>query len=78
MNFLKNKVKKYQEKKLVEAKQKLEYYKDLKKDFEKQLKNSSQEESIEIQENIVKQNEFIDIWTKNINVINKELQKLKS
>jgi len=78
VNFLKNKVKKYQEKKLVEAKQKLEYYKDLKKDFEKQLKNSSQEESIEIQENIVKQNEFIDIWTKNINVINKELQKLKS
>lgn len=78
MNFLKEKVKKYQEKKLSEAKQKLDYYTDLKNHLEKQLQNSNEEESFGIKEKIKKQKEFIEIWSKNIASINKELKKLKS
>lgn len=78
LNFLKEKIKKYQEKKLAEAKQKLAYYKDIKSQLEKQLQNSSEEDSVEIKEKIKKQNQFVEIWTKNMNTINKELQKLKS
>ena len=78
MNFLKEKVKKYQEKKLSEAKQKLDYYPDLKNHLEKQLQNSNEEESFGIKEKIKKQKEFIEIWSKNIASINKELKKLKS
>jgi len=78
MNFFRDKVKKYQEKKLAEAKQKLEYYKESKKNLEKLLNNSTHKEKEEIQEKIVKQGEFIEIWTKNIESIKKELKKLKS
>jgi len=78
MNFLKEKIKKYQEKKLSEAKQKLDYYVEVKNHLEKQLQDSSEEDSFEIKEKIKKQKEFIEIWSKNIRAINKELAKLKS
>jgi len=78
MYFLKEKVKKYQEKKLSEAKQKLDYYTEIKNHLEKQLQNSTKEESFGIKEKIEKQKEFIEIWSKNIIKINKELKKLKS
>lgn len=78
MNFLKEKIKKYQQKKLSEAKQKLDYYSDLKNHLEKQLQNCNEEESFGIKEKIKKQKEFIEIWSKNIESINKELKKLKS
>jgi len=78
MNFLKEKVKKYQEKKLSEAKQKLDYYTEIKNHLEKQLQNSTEEDSFGIKEKIKKQKEFIEIWSKNVNTINKELKKLKS
>ena len=78
MNFLKEKVKKYQEKKLSKAKQKLDYYTEIKNHLEKQLQNSTEEDSFGIKEKIKKQKEFIEIWSKNVNTINKELKKLKS
>ncbi len=78
MNFLKEKVKKYQEKKLSEAKQKLDYYTEIKNHLEKQLQNAAEEDSFGIKEKIKKQKEFIEIWSKNINAITKELKKLKS
>ncbi len=78
MNFLKEKVKKYQEKKLSEAKQKLDYYTEIKNHLEKQLQNDTEEDSFGIKEKIKKQKEFIEIWSKNINAITKELKKLKS
>jgi chromosome segregation ATPase len=78
MNFLKNKVKRYQEKKLDEANQKLEYYKETRKNLEKQLQNSTDQKYDEIKAQIDKQNEFIEIWTRNIVAIKKEIQKLKS
>jgi len=78
LNFLKDKIKKYQEKKLAEAQQKLGYYKKTKNQLELNLQQASEEESAEIKEKISKQNEFIEIWTKNINTINRELKKLKS
>jgi len=78
LNFLKDKVKKYHEKKLAEAKQKLISYHESKNELERQIQNVSKEESYKIKEKIEKQKEFIQIWTKNIDIINKELQKLKS
>ena len=78
MNFLKNKVKRYQEKKLDAANQKLEYYKETRKNLEKQLQNSTDQKYDEIKAQIDKQNEFIEIWTRNIVAIKKEIQKLKS
>jgi len=78
MNFFRDKVKKYQEKKLTEAKQKLEYYKEAKKNLENLLQNSINKDSEEIMKKISKQNEFIEIWNKNIEKIKNELQKLKS
>ena len=78
MNFLKDKVKKFQEKKLDEAKQKLESYKQTKKTLENLLCDSTDIDLEEIKEKIRKQNEFIEIWTKNIEKIKKEIQKLKS
>ena len=62
----------------MEAQQKLEYYKKTKNQLEENLQQASEEESTEIKEKIRKQKEFIEIWTKNITTINKELKKLKS
>ena len=78
MNFFTDKVKKYQEKKLAEAKQKLEYYKEAKINLENLLNNSTIKETEEIKAKILKQSEFIEIWAKNVESIQKELKKLKS
>ncbi len=78
MNFLKDKVKKYQEKKLVEAKEKLKIYTKTKNQLENKLKTASENESLEIKKNIEKLEEFIKIWKKNIDTINKQIKKLKS
>ena len=78
LNFLKDKVKKYHEKKLGEAREKLESHKEIKNQLENQLKTSDNEQMPEIKKKIEKQNEFIAIWNKNINSINKQLQKLKT
>ena len=78
MKFLKNKVQKYQEKKLLEANQKLKSHTEIKNQLEEQLKTSNKDQSPEIIKKIEKQKEFIEIWKKNINAINKQLKKLKS
>ena len=76
MNFLKEKIKKYQEKKLLEAKDKLKFYTQNKTKLENQLKSLGQEDSSEIQKKIETNQEFIVIWNKNIESINKQLEKL--
>lgn len=78
MNFLKEKVKKYQEKKLFEAKQKLQSHTKIKSQLEEELKFADSDKIFEIKTKIEKQKEFIDIWKKNINAINKQISKLKS
>ncbi len=76
MNFLKDKVKKYQEKKLLEANQKLESHNKIKKQLEEQLNTLDNDKSFEIKKKIDKQIELIRIWKKNTEVIKKQLKKL--
>ena len=78
MNFLKEKVQKYQEKKLLEAKKKLKFHTEIKNQLERRLKTIDDEKSNEVKKKIEKQDEFIEIWKKNIDSINKQIKKLKS
>ena len=76
MNFLKDKVKKYQEKKLLDANQKLESHIEIKNQMEDQLKTMNNDKSMELKKKIEKQEELIEIWKKNIKVIEKQLKKI--
>lgn len=78
MNFLKDKVKKYQEKKLLEAKEKLKFYTLAKTRLENQLELSNDEDHEEIKKEIEKQQEFVTIWKKNVESITKQIKKLNS
>lgn len=78
MNFLKDKVKKYQEKKLLEAKEKLKFYTQAKTRLEKQLELTDDKEFEEIKMEIEKQEKFIVIWKNNVESINKQIKKLNS
>ncbi|MDH3677624.1 MAG: hypothetical protein OEQ12_04905 [Nitrosopumilus sp.] len=78
MNFLKEMVKKYHEKKLLEAKEKLNSHTENKDQLERQLKTIDDEQLYEVKKKIEKQKEFIAIWNKNISSIDKQLKKLKS
>jgi hypothetical protein len=76
LNFLKDKVKKYQEKKLLESKEKLRFYTDCKTQLEKQLKLAKDEEIAGITRQIEKQDAFIKIWKNNIESITKQMKKI--
>lgn len=78
LNFFKDKVKKYQEKKLLEAKEKLKFYTNCKIELEKGLKLAKKEDVIEIKKNIEKQEEFIKIWKNNVDSITKQIKKIGS
>jgi hypothetical protein len=78
LNFLKEKVQKYQEKKLLEAKEKLKFHTEIKNQLERRLKTIDDEKSNEVKKKIEKQDEFIEIWKKNIDSIIKQIKKLKS
>jgi len=75
LNFLTDKVRKYQEKKLNDAIQKLKIHQKLKKCLEYELKTTN-DESNSIKNEIKKQNENITIWDKNIIKIREQLEKL--
>jgi len=76
MNFFTDKVIKYNEKKLNDAIQKLKFHQKLKKHLETELK-SIDDKSDHIQEEIIKQNDIINIWEKNIIKIKEQLEKLQ-
>jgi len=76
LNFLNGKLEKYYGKKLTDASQKLKSHKKRKKQLESDLKGSSNELKIEIQKEIDKQNNLIEIWINNISKINERLEKL--
>ena len=78
MNFLKEKVRKYQEKKLKEAYQNLKSHTEIKNQLEKNLKSSNRDDYQTIKKGIEKQENFIQIWEKNIKEIKKQIQKLNS
>ena len=78
MNFLKGKIQKYREKKLLEAKEKLRFHTNTKNELERDLKTIDGTQSDELKKKIEKQNKFIEIWKKNIDSINDQIKKLKS
>lgn len=71
-------MKKYHEKKLLEAKENLNFHTEIKNQLERRLKTGENEKQDEVQKKIDKQIEFIKIWKKNIDSINIQLKKLKS
>lgn len=78
MNFLKDKVKKYQEKKLLESKEKLQFYTNCKTQLEKELKMAKDDEIAGLKKQIEKQDAFIKIWKNNIESITKQMKKINS
>jgi len=78
LNFLKEKIQKYHEKKLKDALKEMEFHLDRKKQLEMELKIVSNDESeMEIKERIDNQNKTIAIWKKNIETIDKQLKKFE-
>ena len=78
MNFLKDKVRKYQEKKLVEAKENLESHIKIKRQLESQLKALDDKHTQELEQKIENQEKLVAIWKKNVISIEKQLKKLNS
>jgi len=76
LNFISGKLQKYYEKKLTDATHKLKSHKKRKKQLETDLKKSNNDLKLEIQKEIDRQNDFIEIWENNITKINKHLEKL--
>jgi len=78
LKFLKEKIQKYNEKKLVDALKEMKFHLDKKKQFESQLKIAENDESkLKIKERIDNQNKNIAIWKRNIEIINKQLKKFE-
>ena len=76
LNFLTEKVRKYQEKKLNDALQKIKLHQEIEQRLKIELKTSNEKSKVTIEKEISKQNESIEIWKKNVVKIKKEIAKL--
>ena len=75
MDFLKKRIKKYQEKKLEESLSKIKFHTSMKKQLENKKKdNSSNYDSIE--KEISFHEKMLVIWTKNAEKIKKEMNRI--
>ena len=75
MNFLKEKVRKYQEKKLVEAQEKVKIHTEIKKNLKNKL-NFDEGNIDYLKKEIEKQDEFLKIWETNVASIKQQIKKL--
>ena len=78
MDFLKKRVKQYQEKKLDEALVKIKFHSDMKKQLTKKVKVDGNDELSNIRKEISLHDEMISIWQKNAEKIKKELKKIEN
>ena len=78
LEFLKKKVKQYQEKKLDDALSKIKFHTDMEKKLKSTINCNSDLKSNDVQKEISFHREMILIWTKNAQKIKKELQKIDS
>ena len=78
MDFLKKRVKQYQEKKLDEALAKVKLHSDMKKQLMKKIKSNGGDEMPNIKKEISLNDEMITIWQKNAEKIKKELKKIEN
>lgn len=74
LNFLTEKVCKYQEKKLNDALQTLKLHQDTKKQLETELKASDSGRETELAKHV----ESIEIWKKNVAKIKEDMAKLQN
>ena len=75
MDFLKKRIKKYQEKKLEESMSKIKFHTSMKKQLENEKKdNSVNYDSIE--KEISFHNKMLIVWTENADKIKKEMNKI--
>ena len=75
MDFLKKRIKKYQEKKLEESMSKIKFHSGMKKQLENKKKdNTSNCDSIE--KEILFHKKMLIIWTENVEKIKKEMNKI--
>ena len=73
---LKNRIRKFQEKKLDEALIRLEYHSSMKIDLEKKLNSCFGDERSEVEKEITHHSKMKDIWKNNVDKIKKEISKL--
>lgn len=78
MDFLKKRVKQYQEKKLDEALTKIKFHSDMRKQLTKQVQIDVDTEISNIRQEISFHDEMISIWKKNAEKIKKELKKIEN
>ena len=77
MDFLKKRVKQYQEKKLDEALSKIKFHADMKKILEQKVKKTDNgTELTSIKKEISSHEDMIHIWGGNVDKIKKELAKI--
>ena len=78
MDFLKKRVKQYQEKKLDEALTKIKFHSDMKKQLMKKIKSDDNDGMPNIRKELSLHDEMIAIWQKNAEKIKKELKKIEN
>ena len=77
MDFLKKRVKQYQEKKLDEALSKIKFHIDMKKNLEKKIEKMDNDIRLaSIKKEISSHEDMIHIWGENVDKIKKELTKI--
>ena len=74
MDFFKNKVKKYQEKKLDEILFKIQFYQSTKKEFEEKL-NTMDNDDIKLKKDISYHAQMIAIWHANEKKLRKQMSE---
>jgi len=75
LNFLKKRVKQYQEKKLDDALSKIKFHSDMKIQLEHKIVDTNHDQ-ISIQKEILSHNKMIKIWEKNAEKIKREITKI--
>ena len=74
MDFFKNKIKKYQEKKLDEILFKVQFHKSTKKELEEKM-NKMGNEDIKLQKDITYHNQMMEIWLANEQKLRKQMSE---
>ena len=78
LDFIKKRIRQYQEKKLNEALSKVKFHLDMKKQWEQKVDTTTVElEKTEAREKVLFHRKMLDIWETNVRKIEKELNKLR-
>ena len=76
LNFLKKRVKQYQEKKLNDALSKIQLHLDMKIQLEQKIKSDAKYDEISLRNEILFHGKMIKIWKNNVEKIKKEMKRI--